>query len=75
MFGPSSSVNNKVAFFDGTTGKLIKDSGLSLSGTNTGDQTISLTGDVTGSGAGSFVTSIAAGVIVDADIKRKCGHC
>ena len=68
VFGPSSSVNNNVAFFDGTTGKLIKDSGLSLSGTNTGDQTISLTGDVTGSGAGSFVTSIAAGVIVDADI-------
>ena len=68
VFGPSSSVDNKVAFFDGTTGKLIKDSGLSLIGTNTGDQTISLTGDVTGSGAGSFVTSIAAGVIVDADI-------
>ena len=31
----------------------------SLSGTNTGDQTITLTGDVTGSGTGSFVTTLA----------------
>lgn len=37
--GPSSAVNNNVVFFDGTTGKLIKDSGLSLSGSNTGDET------------------------------------
>lgn len=42
--------------------------GSNLSGTNTGDQTITLTGDVTGSGTGSFVTAIAAGVIVNADI-------
>jgi len=34
-------------------------SGSNLSGTNTGDQTITLTGDVTGSGTGSFVTKIA----------------
>ena len=33
---------------------------LGLSGTNSGDQTISLTGDVTGSGTGSFATEIAA---------------
>lgn len=31
-----------------------------LSGTNTGDQTIALTSDVTGSGTGSFATTIAA---------------
>ena len=30
-----------------------------VSGTNTGDQTISLTGDITGSGTGSFGTSLA----------------
>ena len=30
------------------------------SGTNTGDQTITLTGDVTGSGTGSFATTLAA---------------
>lgn len=33
--------------------------GSNLSGTNTGDQTITLTGDVTGSGTGSFSTAIA----------------
>jgi hypothetical protein len=37
--GPASAVNNHVVFFDGASGKLIKDSGLTLSGTNTGDQT------------------------------------
>jgi hypothetical protein len=39
VVGPASAVNNRVVFFDGTTGKLIKDSGLTLSGSNTGDQT------------------------------------
>ncbi len=34
-------------------------SGIS-SGTNTGDQTITLTGDITGSGTGSFATTLAA---------------
>lgn len=33
--------------------------GTNLSGTNTGDQTITLTGDVTGSGTGSFATTLA----------------
>lgn len=33
--------------------------GSNLSGTNTGDQTITLTGDVTGSGTGSFTTTLA----------------
>lgn len=37
--------------------------GSNLSGTNTGDQTISLTGDVTGSGTGSIATTIAAGAV------------
>jgi len=36
---------------------------LNLSGTNTGDQTITLTGDVTGSGTGSFATTIQPGVV------------
>lgn len=34
--------------------------GSNLSGTNSGDQTISLTGDVTGSGTGSFAATIGA---------------
>lgn len=33
--------------------------GTNLSGTNTGDQTITLTGDVTGSGTGSFAATLA----------------
>lgn len=49
VVGPSSSTNNHVVMFNGTTGKLIKDSGLTLSGTNTGDQDLS--GKVTANGA------------------------
>ena len=41
VVGPASAVGNRVVFFDGTTGKLVKDSGLTLSGTNTGDQDLS----------------------------------
>ena len=37
--GPGSSVDSHVAMFDGTTGKVIKDSGITLSGSNTGDET------------------------------------
>jgi hypothetical protein len=44
--GPASSTNNHVAFFDGTTGKLLKDSGLTLAGTNTGDETATTIGTV-----------------------------
>ncbi len=44
VVGPASAVNNHVVFWDGTSGDLIKDSGLTLSGTNTGDQT-SVTGN------------------------------
>jgi hypothetical protein len=36
-----------------------------ITGTNTGDQTITLTGDVTGSGTGSFAATIAAGAVDD----------
>lgn len=68
--GPASATDNAIARFDGTTGKLIQNSGASiddsgnitatnLSGTNTGNQTITLTGDVTGSGTGSFVATLA----------------
>jgi hypothetical protein len=42
--GPASAVNDRVAFFDGITGKLIKDSGLTLSGTNTGNETTTTIG-------------------------------
>ncbi len=44
VVGPASATNNHVVFFDSTTGKLIKDSGLTLSGTNTGDATTTTEG-------------------------------
>lgn len=39
VVGPASAVADRVVTFNGTTGKLIKDSGLTLSGSNTGDNT------------------------------------
>lgn len=48
-------------------------SGSNLSGTNTGDQTITLTGDVTGSGTGSFAATIAAGVVTNAKLADMTG--
>ncbi len=39
VVGPAAATDGHVALFDGATGKLIKDSGLTLSGANTGDQT------------------------------------
>ena len=45
----------------GTTSKsLTVANDATVSGTNTGDQTITLTGDVTGSGTGSFATTLAS---------------
>lgn len=41
---------------------------LALTGTNSGDQTITLTGDVTGSGVGSFATTIANNAVTTAKI-------
>ena len=41
-----------------------------LSGTNTGDQTITLTGDVTGSGTGSFATTIASNVVSNSKLAQ-----
>ena len=44
-------------------------SGSNLSGINTGNQTIALTGDVSGTGTGSFVTTIAPNVVSYAKIQ------
>lgn len=41
---------------------------LGLTGTNSGDQTITLTGAVTGSGAGSFATTLAANAVATANV-------
>lgn len=39
VFGPPDAVSGNVAIFDGVTGRLIADSGLTIEGENTGDQT------------------------------------
>lgn len=41
---------------------------LGLTGTNSGDQTITLTGDVTGTGTGSFAATIAADAVTNAKL-------
>lgn len=43
---------------------------LNLTGTNSGDQTITLTGDVTGSGAGSFAATIANDAVIYAKMQN-----
>lgn len=48
-----------------TTGTV---TGSNITGANTGDQTITLSGDVSGSGTGAITVAIEPGVIVDADI-------
>lgn len=76
-----ASTDNAVVRFDGVTGTLIQNSlviiddagnitATNLSGTNTGDQTITLTGDVTGSGTGSFATTISNGVVTFAKFQN-----
>lgn len=49
--GPGVSVNNDIVLFSGTTGTNIKDSGVLISSLLTGNQTITLSGDASGSGA------------------------
>ena len=44
--------------------------GSNLSGSNTGDQTITLTGDVTGSGTGSFAAAIANNAVTFAKVQQ-----
>jgi hypothetical protein len=58
---PSSTVAGTAGIaVTGTLSATSTVTGSNLSGSNTGDQTITLTGDVTGSGTGSFAASIAA---------------
>jgi hypothetical protein len=54
------STNSGTISFTGASTTLTVANTGSISGTNTGDQTITLTGDVTGSGTGSFAASIGS---------------
>ena len=47
---------------------------LGLTGTNSGDQTITLTGDVTGSGTGSFAATIANNAVTVAKMAQLAGR-
>lgn len=53
----ASAIGSTLTIQDGFT--LTANGNATVSGTNTGDQTITLTGDVTGSGTGSFATTLA----------------
>jgi len=62
-----TALTNGFAISGGTTSKtLTVPADASVSGLNTGDQTITLTGDVTGSGTGSFAATIASNSVTNA---------
>ncbi len=60
LTGPVTSTGNVTAIANGaiTNSMLANAAVATLSGTNTGDQTITLTGGVTGSGTGSFAATV-----------------
>lgn len=67
-----SSLANGDAWYNSTSNVMqfrINGSTVNLSGTNTGDQTITLTGDVTGSGTGSFATTIGSDKVLESMLK------
>ncbi|MBF31856.1 MAG: hypothetical protein Unbinned1322contig1000_49 [Prokaryotic dsDNA virus sp.] len=68
--GPGVAADDNVVFFDGTTGKLIKDSGLTLSGSNTGDQT-SVSGN---SGSTDSLTTTTTSVVVSGSAAPTLGQ-
>lgn len=60
--GPASATADHVVTFNGTTGKIVKDSGLTLAGTNTGDETTTTVGTLI-SGATAKTTPVDADFI------------
>jgi hypothetical protein len=65
------TANRSIVFNTGDASRVLTINGdTTLSGTNTGDQTITLTGDVTGTGTGSFATTIANDAVTYAKIQN-----
>lgn len=76
--GTISSTADSLPTQSSNAGKYLKTNGTTVSwesvssggsGTNTGDQTITLTGEVTGSGTGSFAATVADNVVDEANLK------
>lgn len=69
----STGADAVITLADGTNAGLMASADFTklagISGTNTGDQTITLTGDVTGSGTGSFAATIGAGAVTYAKMQ------
>lgn len=62
-----AQLNTAISDADVATG------GGTATGTNTGDQTITLTGAVTGSGTGSFPTTLASAIVAQGNLKTTTG--
>lgn len=72
LFGAFSSTQDGSVYFDPTGGarSFTITGNVTISGTNTGDQTITLTDDVTGGGTGSFTTTIGNDKVTDAKLRN-----
>jgi len=64
--GGTDKIRNATASQDGLMTTAYASKLDAITGTNTGDQTITLTNDVTGSGTGSFAATIASGAVTPA---------
>jgi hypothetical protein len=58
VVGPASSVNSEIAAFDGTTGKLLKESGISINNLVTLDSTGTFTGKTIAEGDNTITLSL-----------------
>ena len=76
LTGPVTSIGNATAIANGaiSNAMLANAAVANLSGTNTGDQTITLSGDVTGSGTGSFNATIANGAVTLPKMANLAAH-